>query len=82
MFGPEAAYERSGDVKDVVFPCGQTAGLGGDTIYLQYGAGDSCLALATGSIRSLLSWLESNSGPREEITQERDLANGREEPLR
>ena len=52
MFGPEAAYERGGDVKDVVFPCGQTIGADGDTIHLYYGAADSCMALATGSIRS------------------------------
>lgn len=28
-----------GDVKDVVFPCGQTIGPDGDTIHLYYGAG-------------------------------------------
>jgi len=60
MFGPEAPYERGGDVNDVVFPCGQTIGTDGDTIFLYYGAGDSCMALATGSIRALLSWLDSN----------------------
>jgi len=61
MFGPEAPYERGGDVSDVVFPCGQTIGADGDTIYLYYGAADSCMALATGSIRALLLWLDSNS---------------------
>ena len=58
MFGPEAIYERGGDVKDVVFPCGQTIGADGDTIHLYYGAGDSCMALATGSIARLLAWLD------------------------
>ena len=33
----------------------------GDSIHLYYGAGDSCMAMATGSIRALLSWLDSNS---------------------
>ena len=65
LFGPEASYERSGDVKDVVFPCGQTIGADGDTIHLYYGAADSCVALATGSIRCLLSWLDANSSPAE-----------------
>ena len=65
VFGPEASYERGGDVKDVVFPCGQTIGADGDTIHLYYGAGDSCIALATGSIRSLLAWLDTNSSPEE-----------------
>ena len=60
IFGPEAPYERCGDVNDVVFPCGQTIGPDGDTINLYYGAADTSIALATGSIRRLLSWLESN----------------------
>ncbi|MGC1361813.1 MAG: glycosidase [Silvibacterium sp.] len=64
MFGPEAPYERGGDVSDVVFPCGQTIGADGDTINLYYGAADSCMALATGSIRCLLSWLELNSSAK------------------
>ena len=63
IFGPDAPYERVGDVNDVVFPCGQTIGADGDTIYLYYGAADSTVALATGSIRRLLSWLDSNSTP-------------------
>ncbi len=60
IFGPEASYERVGDVNDVVFPCGQTIDQDGDTINLYYGAADSCIALATGSIHSLLEWLEAN----------------------
>jgi len=62
MFGPEAPYERGGDVSDVVFPCGQTIGADGDTIHLYYGAADSCMAMATGSVHSLLAWLDSHSG--------------------
>ena len=61
MFGPEAPYERGGDVSDVVFPCGQTIAADGDTIHLYYGAADSCMALATGSISALLEWLEEDS---------------------
>ncbi|MGB7169438.1 MAG: glycosidase [Acidobacteriaceae bacterium] len=68
VFGAEAAYERGGDVKDVVFPCGQTIGVDGDTIYLYYGAGDSCVALATGSIRELLAWLDTNSSAGDAAT--------------
>jgi predicted GH43/DUF377 family glycosyl hydrolase len=63
MFGPEALYERGGDVSDVVFPCGQTIAADGDTIHLYYGAADSCMAMATGSIRSLLAWLDAHAGP-------------------
>jgi predicted GH43/DUF377 family glycosyl hydrolase len=50
-------------VNDVVFPCGQTIADDGDTINLYYGAADSSIALAKGSIRCLLSWLDSNSTP-------------------
>jgi predicted GH43/DUF377 family glycosyl hydrolase len=62
IFGPEAPYERVGDVRDVVFPCGQTIAADGDTVSLYYGAADSSVALATTSVRSLLSWLDGNSG--------------------
>jgi predicted GH43/DUF377 family glycosyl hydrolase len=65
VFGPETSYERNGDVNDVVFPCGQTIAADGDTINVYYGAADSCIALATGSIRRLLSWLDANGSPSE-----------------
>src|SRR5258705_12542125 len=60
MFAPEAEYERHGDVQDVVFPCGYTVAPDGDSINLYYGAADSSIALAHGSIRSLLTWLDAN----------------------
>jgi len=77
VFGPEASYERSGDVKDVVFPCGQTIGADGDTVNLYYGAADTSVALATGSIRTMLAWLDKNSTPVESMTEQRDLVSGR-----
>ena len=61
IFSPEAPYERGGDVSDVVFPCGQTIAADGDTIHLYYGAADSCMAMATGSVSACLAWLEANS---------------------
>ena len=57
IFGPEADYEQHGDVGNVVFPCGCTIASDGDTINLYYGAADSSIALATGSVRALLEWL-------------------------
>ncbi len=57
VFGPEADYERQGDVGNVVFPCGYTIGPDGDTLNLYYGGADTCVALATGSVRQLLDWL-------------------------
>ena len=60
VFGPEADYERSGDVGNVAFPCGYVVEPDGDTIRLYYGAADTSIALATGSIRELLAWLDRN----------------------
>jgi len=57
IFGPEAAYEREGDVGYVAFPCGYTLDADGDTLNLYYGAADTSVALASGSIRQLLRWL-------------------------
>jgi len=63
IFGPEEAYERHGDVDNVVFPGGYALAPDGDTIFLYYGAADTCIGLATGSIRALLDWLERHSAP-------------------
>ena len=60
IFGPEAPYEREGDVNNVAFPCGYTLDADGDTLNLYYGAADTSIALATGSVRELLSWLEAH----------------------
>lgn len=60
IFGPEADYERHGDVGNVAFPCGYTIDADGDTLNLYYGAADTSIALATGSIQSLLRWLEEH----------------------
>src|ERR1039458_5276136 len=58
IFGPEAEYERRGDVDDVVFPCGYTMNPDGDTINFYYGAADCAIALARSSVASLLNWLD------------------------
>lgn len=60
VFGPEQPYERRGDVDNVVFPCGYTLGADGDTLNLYYGAADTSIALATGSVREILDWLDEH----------------------
>ena len=60
VFGPETHYERFGDVNNVVFPCGSTIEPDGDTLRLYYGAADTCIALATGSIKQMLEWLDQH----------------------
>lgn len=60
MFGPAADYEITGDVGYAVFPCGYTIGEDGDTLYLYYGAADTSICLATGSIKQMLDWLDKD----------------------
>lgn len=60
VFGPYEQSEREGDVNNVVFPCGYTIGDDGDTINLYYGAADTSICLATGSILRTLDWLDRN----------------------
>lgn len=57
VFGPEEPYEQHGDVGNVVFPCGYTIAPDGDTIHLYYGAADTSIGLATGSLHAMLEWL-------------------------
>ena len=66
IFGPEESYEQIGDVGNVVFPCGYTLAPDGDTLYLYYGAADKSVALATGSLRAILDWLDQ-CGSRPEV---------------
>lgn len=58
IFGPETPYEREGDVGYVTFPCGYTLDADGDGINLYYGAADTSIALARGSVARILSWLD------------------------
>jgi len=61
IFGPREAYERTGDVADVVFPCGYTLGDDPDELRIYYGAADTAIALATTRISRLLAWLKNHS---------------------
>jgi predicted GH43/DUF377 family glycosyl hydrolase len=58
IFGPEETYEQRGEVDNVVFPCGSTLAPDGDTLHLYYGAADTSIAMATGSLRAIIAWLE------------------------
>ena len=63
VFGPQERYEQRGDVGNVVFPCGYTLAPDGDTVRIYYGAADSTIALATGSLREMLAWLDEHGEP-------------------
>jgi len=55
VFGPDAPYERVGDVANVVFPCGWI--LDGDTLRVYYGAADTSVCVARASLAALLGHL-------------------------
>ncbi len=61
FYCPEEPYERRGDVDNVVFPCGYTLAPDGDTVNMYYGAADTCIAMATGSVTAMLEWLGDQS---------------------
>jgi predicted GH43/DUF377 family glycosyl hydrolase len=79
VFNSVEPYERHGDVDNVVFPCGVTVGPDGDTLYMYYGGADTCIALATGSIRTMLDWLDVHGRlPGRRLTDQ--LLRGRTPP--
>ena len=58
VLGPRAAYERVGDVPNVVFPCGQVYDEASGELRLYYGAADTSVAVATAQLSDLLQWLQ------------------------
>ena len=57
IFGPDAPYERVGEVADVVFPCGAILDPKTGELRRYYGAADTSIALAIGQVREMLDWL-------------------------
>jgi predicted GH43/DUF377 family glycosyl hydrolase len=57
IFGPEAEYERVGDVPDIVFPCGWVLDDDGQTINLYYGAADTTVCAATANLDEIIGYL-------------------------
>jgi predicted GH43/DUF377 family glycosyl hydrolase len=64
VMSPTEGYERTGDVSDVVFPCGWT--VSGDEVRLYYGAADTSIALATARLSELLAWLDDHNSEEED----------------
>ncbi|WP_182188182.1 glycosidase [Pectinatus frisingensis] len=63
VFGPQEYYEKEGDVRDIVFPCGWLLNPNDNKIKMYYGAADTCIALATASLDEILSYIESCPTP-------------------
>lgn len=60
VFGPEAPYEISGVMPNVVFPCGCL--VRGDELWMYYGAGDTCVCLAVAELSDVLCTLQECAG--------------------
>ena len=55
IFEPVEEYEKVGIIPNVVFPCGNI--VRGDTVYMYYGGADYVVAVATASLKEILSIL-------------------------
>jgi beta-1,2-mannobiose phosphorylase / 1,2-beta-oligomannan phosphorylase len=55
ILAPLADYERTGDVTNVVFPCGLVHDAGSGEMRLYYGAADTSICLATAQLDDLLA---------------------------
>jgi beta-1,4-mannooligosaccharide/beta-1,4-mannosyl-N-acetylglucosamine phosphorylase len=64
VFGPTEAYEQTGDVGGVVFPCGAVHDKATGAVRLYYGAADTSIGLATASMADILDWLMSTKAHR------------------
>ena len=59
VLGPSEQYELTGDVPGVVFPCGLVHDPETDDLRLYYGAADTCIAVATGTLSAVLAYLDT-----------------------
>jgi predicted GH43/DUF377 family glycosyl hydrolase len=57
VFGPREMYERSGDVNDVVFPCGWVVYK--DELRVYYGGADTSVSLATAKMKDIMDYILS-----------------------
>ncbi len=57
VFGPREPYERSGDVNDVVFPCGWV--LVGDELRIYYGGADTSVSMASAKMRDIMEFIRA-----------------------
>lgn len=59
VFGPYSLYECTGDVDHVAFPCGAVVDEKTGELRVYYGAADTTVALATGSMKEIMEYLRN-----------------------
>ncbi len=60
VFGPREMYERTGDINDVVFPCGWI--LVGDELRIYYGSADMSVAMASAKMSDVMKYIRECPG--------------------
>jgi predicted GH43/DUF377 family glycosyl hydrolase len=70
VLGPQADYERVGDVSKVVFPNGWVMDEETGILSLYYGAADSVVALATARLSDVLEHVLSAPSPQRRRTSD------------
>ncbi len=63
VVGPREPYEVTGDIPNVVFPCGAVLDGASGELRLYYGAADTCVGLMTAQIGDILDWLRTQPAP-------------------
>ncbi|HAH05765.1 MAG TPA: glycosidase [Elusimicrobia bacterium] len=64
---PVAPYELSGDIGNVIFPCGWIHDKAKDELRIYYGAADTCVAVASASMKDVMAYIKACPGPDREL---------------
>ena len=71
VFGPQAVYERSGDVPQIVFPCGAILDAAADRLDLYYGGADTVVCLASATFSDVMDYVRSCPRPQRRRVSDR-----------
>ncbi|HET7425631.1 MAG TPA: hypothetical protein VFJ50_01230, partial [Gemmatimonadales bacterium] len=63
VMGPQEPYEVTGDIPNVLFPCGAVHVVEQEELRVYYGAADTCVAVASARVPDLLDWLRAQPAP-------------------
>ena len=61
LMAPREIYELTGDVPNVVFPCGMLVDAASGRLALYYGAADTCVGLAFGNVEEIIDAIQAET---------------------
>jgi predicted GH43/DUF377 family glycosyl hydrolase len=67
LLAPHVAYERVGDVPNVVFPCSAIVDRAADHVTIYYGAADTVVCLAHGRLSEIVEFVKRPARRREDL---------------